>query len=63
MTYFVILRTHAARACVDILREGEPFPGGDGVRYRLVLETDDAEQAEQAAAPLPERLAEGWTGR
>lgn len=63
MTYFVILRTDPARACVDILREDEPLSGGDGVRYRLVCETDDAHQAEQAAALIRERLAAGWTGR
>jgi hypothetical protein len=63
MTYRVILRTDPARACVDIMREDEPLSGGDGVRYRLVLETADAAEAEQAAAPLRELLARGWTGR
>lgn len=54
MTYDVtlILRTTPACAYGDILREDEPLSGGDGVRHRLVCETDDAEQAERAAAPL-----------
>ena len=65
MIYFVTLalRADPVRACVDVMREDQPLPGGDGVRYRLVCETDDADQAEQAAAPLRERLAQGWTGR
>jgi hypothetical protein len=43
-----------------ILRdESEPLPGGDGVRYRLITETEDHAEAHRVAVDLRRRI---WTG-
>jgi hypothetical protein len=50
MTYTVLLRLDPAGACSVIVRDdAEPLPGGDGVRYRLVAETDDQAEAVRVA--------------
>ena len=58
MIYTVLLRTSPAGAAVHVLREGDVLDGGDGVRYRLVCSTDDAEEAERAASIARERLGQ-----
>ncbi len=58
MTYTVLLRLDPAGACPVILRDdSEPLPGGEGVRCRLVAETDDDMEAARVAELLWHRCA------
>jgi hypothetical protein len=59
MTYTVLLRTSPTGAAVHVPRENDVLDGGDGVRYRLVCGTDDADEADRAAAIVRERILEG----
>jgi hypothetical protein len=59
MTYTVLLRTSPAGAAVHVLLDDEVLQGGEGVRYRLVCSTDEAEEAERAAALMRERILTG----
>jgi len=59
MRYTVLLRTSPAGAAVHVLLDDEPVEGGDGVRYRIVCSTDDAEEAERAAALVRARILAG----
>lgn len=53
MTYAVLLRFDPTGPCPLILPEdSEPLPGGDAVRYRLVLETGDEDEALRVAEQL-----------
>jgi hypothetical protein len=53
MIWAAILRFDPAAVCVNILRDdAEPLPGGDGVRYRLVAQTDDHGEAIRVAQLL-----------
>ena len=59
MAYTVILRLSPARAAVHVLLDHEVLQGGDGVRFRLVCQTDDAQEAERAASLVRERILTG----
>jgi hypothetical protein len=53
MAYAVVLRSDQTGACPVILRDdSKPLPGGDGVRYRFVLETGDEDEAVRVADRL-----------
>jgi hypothetical protein len=59
MTYAVLLRFDSAGACVNIPREDDEPLMGDGVRYRLVAQTDDHGEAVAVADLLHRRIAVG----
>ena len=60
MTWAAILRFDPAGVCVNILRDdAEPLPRGDGVRYRLVAQTDDHGEAIRVAELLKRRCDAG----
>ena len=60
MTYTVVLRFDPAGACLRILHDdSEPLPGGEGVRYRLVAQTDDQDEAVAVADLLRRRINAG----
>jgi hypothetical protein len=60
MIYAVVLRFDPAGTCLRILHDdSEPLTGGDGVRYRLVAETDDHGEAARVADLLRQRIEAG----
>jgi hypothetical protein len=60
MTYAVLLRLDGAGACPVILREdSEPWTGGEGVRWKLIAETDDHGEAIRVAELLQRRCDAG----
>jgi len=60
MTYAVLLCFDSAGASPLILRDDdETLLGGDGVRFRLVAETDDHGEAERVAEQLRRQIAAG----
>jgi hypothetical protein len=46
-------------AAVHVLRDDEVLEGGAGVRFRLVCQTDEVEEAERAAVLMRERVLTG----
>ena len=62
MTYAVLLRRSPSGTAVYVLREDEVLAGGDGVRYRLVCSTDDAGEAQRAAALVRAQILAGGPG-
>jgi len=59
MAYVVVLCFDSAGVCPLVLRDdSEPLFGGDGVRYRLITETDDYGEAVRVA----DDLQRGWLG-
>lgn len=58
--YAVVLRFDAAGPSALIVRQdSEPLPGGEGVRYRLVTETDDRAHALRVAYELERKCRTG----
>jgi len=64
MLYTVVLRFDPAATCPRILHgDSQPLAGGDGVRYRLVAQTDGPGEALRVADQLWRRINPGqrWT--
>jgi hypothetical protein len=58
--YAVVIRFDSAGASALIIRQdSEPLPGGDGVRYRLITETDDRAYALRVAYELERKCRAG----
>ena len=56
MAYCLLLRFDSAGPCPVLLRDDEQLMGGDGVRYRIIAETDTWQEAD-AIAELYQRIA------
>jgi hypothetical protein len=57
MSYLIVLRYDAEGTCPLVLREDETLVSSDGVRWRLVAQTDDADLAARIVDQLRTRHA------
>ena len=56
--FWVYVGTDAVGQFVNILRDGDELLGGDGVRFTLVLQTDDHGEAFRVAEQEKQRIRE-----
>jgi hypothetical protein len=57
MSYLIVLRYDTEGTCPLVLREDETLVSSDGVRWRLVAQTDDADLAARIVDQLRTRHA------